>query len=92
MYPSQEQESQSSGYRVAGKLERQHENLCCSGKDLQTVLGLHLEVCSRNGRCRITLIRSRAYCNSLWGYGLLGTLHRPQTRYYNQEVPSRGNR
>ena len=90
MYLSQGQESQSSGSRVAGKLERQSEILCCSEKDLWTALGLHLEVRSRNGRCRITLTHSRAYRNSLWGYGLPGTLHRSQARYYSQEVPSRG--
>lgn len=90
MYLSQGQESQSSEFRVAGKLKRQPANSCCAGKDLYTALGLLLEVCPRNGRCRITLILSRAYRNSLWGYGLLGTLHRSQARYYSQEVPSRG--
>ena len=90
MYLFQGQESQSSGSRVAGKLERQPANLSCSGKDLYTALGLHLEVSPRNGRCRITLILSRAYRYSLWGYGLPGTLHRSQARYYSQEIPSRG--
>ncbi len=86
MYLSRGRESQSLGYRVAGKLERFSAVFLFSGKyssDLH--LGPRLEVCKRNGRRGTTLISIRTYRNSLWSYRFFGALHRSQARYSNGE-------
>ena len=84
MYLSQGRESQSLGYRGAGKFEREPLNLPRSGEDSYCALGPRLEVCPRNGHYRTTLTSLRAYRNSLWGYRFLGALHRSQIRYEGQ--------